>query len=119
MTRSALDDLMALLPIEGPPAKEGRVAAYLRERLVEIGVPAAQIVHDRANAQSEYGGEVGNLIARIEGRWGGPRLMFSTHMDTVPNAVGCRPRLDRERNRIVGAYTALDLVRRRLGDISG
>ena len=27
--------------------------------------------------------------------------MFSANMDTVPNAVGCRPRLDKERNRIV------------------
>jgi len=101
MIDQALDDLMALLRIEGPPAKEGQVAAYIRQRLRDLGVVATNIVHDNAQSQSEYGGEVGNLIARIEGRWDGPRLMFSAHMDTVPNAVGCLPRLEREHNRIV------------------
>jgi tripeptide aminopeptidase len=101
MINQPLDDLMALLVIDGPPAKEAQVAAYIRKGLIESGVPAPQIVHDNAQAQSEYGGETGNLIARIDGRWHGPRLMFSTHMDTVPNAVGCRPRLELERNRII------------------
>ena len=101
MFDEALNDLMALLPIEGPPAKEGRVATYIRNRLLDIGVSAAQIVYDNANTQSEYGGETGNLIARIDGHRAGARLMFSTHMDTVPNAVGCLPRLEQERNRIV------------------
>ncbi len=97
----ALDDLLALLPIAGPPAQEGQVAAFIRQRLVEMGIPAANIVHDNAQAQSEYGGEVGNLIVRLDGTRAGPRLMFSTHMDTVPNAVGCQPQLEREQNRLV------------------
>ncbi len=101
MIDQALNDLMALLPLEAPPAQEGQVATYIRQRLLDNGVPAAQIVHDSAHTQSEYGGEIGNLIARIEGRRPGPRLMFSTHMDTVPNAVGCLPRLERNQNRIV------------------
>ena len=101
MVEQAIENLMALLKIDGPPAGEGEVAAFLREALIDIGVPAGDIVHDRAEEQSEYGGEVGNLIARIEGRREGPPVMFSTHMDTVPDAVGCRPRLDREKNRVV------------------
>lgn len=101
MNEQALDDLLTLLPIEGPPAHEAQVAAAIRRRLLDCGIPAAQIVHDAAHTQSEYGGEVGNLIARIDGHWPGPRLMFSTHMDTVPNAVGCLPRLERDRHRIV------------------
>ena len=110
MIAQPLDDLMALLPIEAPPAKEGKVATYLRQRLLEMGVAAAQIVHDHAHAQSEYGGEVGNLIVRLDGRGGEPRLMFSTHMDTVPNAVGCQPRLELAQKRIVN-----DAVGRALG----
>ncbi len=101
MSNRALDDLLKLLPIAGPPAKEGQVAAQIREMLIAIGIPAAQVAHDKANEQSKYGGEVGNLIVQMDGRKAGPRLMFSTHMDTVPNAVGCQPRLALEQKRIV------------------
>lgn len=97
----SLNDLLALLPIPGPPAQEGKVAAWLRARLAKMGVAEGEMVHDRAQAQSEYGGEVGNLIVHLPGHWPGPRLMFSTHMDTVPIAVGCRPRLDTAMGRIV------------------
>lgn len=101
MSNQTIQDLLTLLPIQGPPAQEGAVAAYLRERLIGLGIPASQIKQDQAQDQSEYGGDVGNLIVQIEGRSGEPRLMFSTHMDTVPNAVGCQPRLDLENGRIV------------------
>jgi len=66
-----------------------------------MGVPAECITADRAQEQSEYGGEVGNLIVRLEGRGSGERRMFSTHLDTVPGAVGSRPRL--EGDKIVNA----------------
>jgi tripeptide aminopeptidase len=101
MNKTALADLLALLPIPGPPAREGEVAAFLRQQLLDLGVPAAQIQQDEAQAQSEYGGEVGNLIVHLAGNRPGPRLMFSTHMDTVPDAVGCQPRLVAEQQRIV------------------
>ena len=101
MIETAIDDLMALLPIEGAPSKEAAVAAEIRERLIAAGVPAESIVHDNAQDQSEYGGEVGNLIVHLDGHRQGPRVMFSTHMDTVPDAVGCKPRLERESARIV------------------
>ena len=101
MSNETLDDLLALLLIEGPPGKEAAVVEWIRTRLVEMGVAPGQMAHDRAQEQSEYGGEVGNLIVHLPGRRAAPRLMFSTHMDTVPNAVGCRPRLLREKGRIV------------------
>ena len=101
MIDQAIDDLMALLPIEGPPGKEAAVAGELRERLIAIGVSPGDILHDNAQAQSEYGGEIGNLIVRFEGTLPGPRVMFSGHMDTVPDAVGCKPRLDRPAGRII------------------
>jgi tripeptide aminopeptidase len=101
MTNPTRDDLLSLLPIAGPPAHEGAVAAFLRAKLLEMGITADQMGHDNAQQQSEYGGDVGNLIVRLDGQRAGPRLMFSTHMDTVPNAVGCRPRLDEANQRIV------------------
>ncbi|SRR6056297_86853 len=101
MIERAIDDLMALLPIAGPPGGERAVADYLAGQLAAAGVPRSTIAHDSAQDQSEYGGEVGNLIVRFEGRRPGPRRMFSTHMDTVPDAVGCKPRLERQAGRIV------------------
>lgn len=100
MIETAIHDLLALLPIPGPPAHEKRVADFLYQTLVTIGIPDEQIVYDRAHDQSEYGGNVGNLIVKIEGQVAGPPLMFSTHMDTVPDCVGCQPHLDRKGNRI-------------------
>lgn len=109
MIESAISDLLALLPIPGPPSKEKEVAEYLHKALVEIGIPDSQIAYDRAQDQSEYGGNVGNMIVTVEGQLAVPTLMFSTHMDTVPDCVGCQPYLDREANRIINqaAGTAL------------
>ena len=101
MIERAIEDLMALLAIDGAPGKETAVATFLRERLLEMGVPEGKIRHDNAHAQSEYGGEVGNLIVQMDGSRPEPRLLFSAHMDTVPDAVGCQPRHDREISRIV------------------
>ena len=101
MIESAINDLLTLLPIPGPPTQEREVAEFLHQTLVAMGIPDEQISYDRAQDQSEYGGNVGNMIVKIDGQLAGPTLMFSTHMDTVPDCVGCQPRLDRERNRIV------------------
>ncbi len=101
MTEQTLDDLLALLPIEGPPGGEAQVAAWIRARLEGMGVATTQMVHDRAQKQSEYGGDTGNLIVRLPSHRPGPHLLFTTHMDTVPNAVGCQPHLLREEGRIV------------------
>ena len=97
----AIKDLMALLPIPGPPAKEKPVADYLHQTFVNMGIPDSHIQYDRAQDQSEYGGDVGNMIVSIEGKIEGPSLLFSTHIDTVPDCVGCQPRIDLENNRIV------------------
>ncbi len=101
MIESAINDLLALLPIPGPPGEEKQVANYLHQILVDMGILDDQIAYDHAQDQSEYGGNVGNMIVKIEGQLVGPTLMFSTHMDTVPDCVGCKPRLDQERYRII------------------
>ena len=109
MIESAIHDLLALLPIPGPPAQEKEVADYLHQAFVTMGIPEAQIAYDRAQDQSEYGGNVGNLIVKIAGHLAAPTLMFSTHMDTVPDCVGCQPRWDQANRRIINeaAGTAL------------
>lgn len=95
----AIDDLLGLLAIAGPPGKEAGVAEHLRRVLGDIGIAPGDISQDDAHTQSEYGGECGNLIVRLDGHGRGPRRFFSAHMDTVPGVVGARPRLDG--NRIV------------------
>ncbi len=94
-----LDNFIELTAIEGPPGKEATIAEAVRGKLIDVGVPAEAITFDDANARSEIGGEIGNMIVRLEGSRGGPRRMLATHMDTVPPAVGCNPTI--EGNRVV------------------
>src|SRR5262249_18784460 len=101
MPDTPVNDLLALLAIPGPPGGESRVADHLRAVLVELGVPAACIASDDAQRQSEYGGDTGNLIVRLDGHGRGPRRLFSAHMDTVPLVLGAQPRLDSANQRIV------------------
>jgi tripeptide aminopeptidase len=100
MSHPAVEDLLALLAIPAAPADEQRVAEHLQRELEQIGVPRAAMATDAANAQSEYGGNTGNLIVRLDGHGRGPRRLFSAHMDTVPLAVGAIPRLDTDGARI-------------------
>jgi tripeptide aminopeptidase len=93
----AVRTLLELLEIPGPPGAEAPVAAYLQNALREMGVDDSRMSVDTANEQSEYGGNTGNLIVRFDGAQGGERILFTTHMDTVPDAVGAKPRVDGDR----------------------
>jgi tripeptide aminopeptidase len=101
MSDRAINDLLALLTIPGPPADERQVAEHLQGVLEEIGVPSRCITTDAAHTRSEYGGSTGNLIVQLDGHGRGPRRLFSAHMDTVPLAVGAVPRLDADGARII------------------
>lgn len=90
-------NLLELLPVPGEPGKERAVAELVRGKLRALGVPEDSMVFDTANRRSEIGGEVGNLVVRLDGRRGGARRLMSTHLDTVPGAVGSRPRLALDR----------------------
>jgi len=96
MAETALTDLLELLTISGPPSEEATVAAHLCEKLRALGIPDEHMVFDRAQNQSEYGGNTGNLIVHLNGHGRGERWMFSTHMDTVPGAVGTQPAIEGE-----------------------
>lgn len=101
MNQQSHNDLMSLLLIPGPPGEERPVAEHLRQVLTGLGIPADDISTDEAQQQSEYGGNSGNLIVRLDGHGRGPRRLFSAHMDSVPGAVGAVPRLDANNRRIV------------------
>ena len=92
-----LKNVMELMAVPGEPGKEADVARLVRQKLIALGVPAGNIVSDQAHRRSEIGGQVGNLIVRFPGRGEGPCRMLATHLDTVPGAVGCKPRLQGDR----------------------
>lgn len=99
----AEDLLMRFLEIDGVTGEEGAIAAAVTEALKAAGVPASAIRHDSAHKRIPLPTETGNLIVDLPGTRPGPRLLFSTHLDTVPLCRGARPR--REGDHIVSDGT--------------
>jgi tripeptide aminopeptidase len=91
--------LMRFLAVEGVTGHEAAIAAEVSAALVEAGVPQSAIKYDEAHKRIPLPTETGNLIATLPGTRPGPRLLFSTHLDTVPLCAGAKPR--REGDRIV------------------
>lgn len=101
--KSAEDHLMKFLSVEGVTGKEAAIAAAVSDELKKVGVPASAIRFDNANKRIPLPTETGNLWVDLPGTRPGPRLLFSTHLDTVPLCAGAKPR--KEGGRIVGDGT--------------
>jgi tripeptide aminopeptidase len=99
----AEDHLMRFLSVEGVTGQEAQIAAAVSEALQKAGVPASAIRFDEVNKRIPVPTETGNLIVDLPGTRPGPRLLFSTHLDTVPLCAGAKPR--REGDRIVSDGT--------------
>src|SRR6188768_3488174 len=82
---------MDLMRIPGKSCEEGKVAAFIVDKLRKAGVSADCIAYDDANRRSPAGGEIGNLIVKLPGTARGPRRLLMAHLDTVPICVGCDP----------------------------
>ena len=95
--------LMRYLAIEGVTGQEKAIAEAIRDDLIALGVPADAIRFDGVAAKIPLPTQTGNLIVDLPGTKPGPRLLFSTHLDTVPLCAGAKPR--REGDRIVGDGT--------------
>src|SRR5262245_5746926 len=102
-TDSAENFLMRFLSLDGVSGQESAIAAAITDELKKLGVPASAIRFDTANKRIPPGmpTQTGNLFADLPGTREGPRLVFSTHMDTVPLCAGAKPK--RENGRIVNA----------------
>ena len=96
---AAADRLMRFLAVDGVTGQEAAIAAAIVDALKEAGVPASAIRFDDAHKRIPLPTETGNLIVDLPGTRPGPRLLFSTHLDTVPLCAGAKPR--REGDRIV------------------
>jgi tripeptide aminopeptidase len=95
-TQAATDRLIRFLSVEGVTGKEAAIGRELTAALQESGVPANAIRLDDANTRIPVPTETGNLIVDLPGRGAmhnQPRIMFMTHMDTVPLCAGARPKL--------------------------
>ncbi len=82
--------LIELIKIDSLSRKEYHVAMRLKREMEELGAIVA--IDD---AGEKVGGNVGNLIARIDGNMPGARpLLLSAHMDTVVPGEGIVPIFD-------------------------
>lgn len=95
--------LMRLLAVEGVTGHEAAIGAAVADELKQVGVPAAAIRFDDVHKRIPLPTETGNLLVELPGTRPGPRLLFSTHLDTVPLCAGAKPR--REGDRIVSDGT--------------
>ncbi|MBB3316743.1 tripeptide aminopeptidase [Rhizobium sp. BK181] len=100
---AAEDHLMRFLSVEGVTGYEKNIGFAVCDALKKIGVPESAIRFDDANKRIPLPTETGNLIVDIPGTRPGPRLLFSTHLDTVPLCAGAKPK--REGDRIVSDGT--------------
>ena len=57
--------VLELLAIPGKSGEEGRVAAFVAQRLRAAGVPDEQIVFDDAHERTPLRGDTGNLIVKL------------------------------------------------------
>ncbi|QEG35428.1 M20/M25/M40 family metallo-hydrolase [Bythopirellula goksoeyrii] len=101
--KAAEEHLMRFLSVEGVTGEEAAIAEAVSEELKKIGVPASAIRYDSVNERIPLPTQTGNLWVDLPGTRKGPRLLFSTHLDTVPLCAGAKPK--REGDRIVSDGT--------------
>jgi tripeptide aminopeptidase len=89
---SAEARLMKYLAIEGVSGQEKAIGEAIAADLKALGVPASAIKFDSAHKRIALPTETGNLIVTLPGTRKGPRLMFATHLDTVPLCKGAKPK---------------------------
>src|SRR5262249_61005694 len=88
----AIKRLLRFLAVEGTTGHEKAIGAEVASALVEAGVPRRAIRLDDANERIPLPTETGNLIVTLPGTLPDrPRLLFMTHLDTVPLCAGAKP----------------------------
>src|SRR6476660_1616385 len=95
--KAAEDHLMKFLSVEGITGQEAAIAAAVSDELRKVGVPASAIRFDDANKRIPLPTQTGNLYVDLPGTRSGQRLLFATHLDTVPLCAGAKPRIDGRR----------------------
>jgi tripeptide aminopeptidase len=108
-TEAAVGRLLRFLAVSGVTGREAMIGKELVAGLREGGVPARSIRFDDAHSRIPLPTETGNLIVDLPGQGAGAtadRVLFMTHMDTVPLCAGAKPK--RQGRKIINtAKTAL------------
>jgi len=88
-SKRMIAEFMELARIESPSRREGAIARVVIAKLRALGLRVRQ---DRAH--HSFGGETGNIIARLPGsRRNLPPLLLNAHLDTVAQATPVTPRI--------------------------
>jgi tripeptide aminopeptidase len=101
--KTAEDHLMRFLAVEGLPGQEKAIGEAVIAELKQVGVPASAIRFDNVHKRIPVPTQTGNLFVDLPGTRKGPRLLFITHLDTVPLCAGAKAK--REGDRIVSDGT--------------
>ena len=81
-----VDNFCKLVRIDSSTGMEKLIAEELKRQLADLG---AAVRED--DAGTTFGGNCGNLIAKIPGTKPGPTLLLSAHMDRVEPGQGINP----------------------------
>lgn len=104
--RSAEARLLRYLAIPGVSGEEKAIGAAIVADLKKLGVPARAIRFDDAHRRIPLPTQTGNLFVTLPGTRKGKRLLFATHLDTVPLCRGAKP-AKKGRRIVSAARTAL------------
>ena len=95
-TSAAVERLMRFLSVNGITGQEAKIAKQIQATLKESGIAPKMMRYDDANTRIPLPTQTGNLIVQLPGNGSlktAPRLLFMTHMDTVPLCAGAQPLL--------------------------
>ena len=92
--KAAEDHLMRFLAIDGVMGLGGSHRCRSCRCIEENRVSASAIRFDDANKRIPVPTQTGNLYVDLPGTRSGERLLFSTHLDTVPLCAGAKPRIE-------------------------
>lgn len=106
---AATDRLMRFLKVPGITGEELLIGKDIVAALKQVGVPSRSIRCDDAHTRIELPTQTGNLLVDLPGRGAlkdAERVLFMTHMDTVPLCAGAKPKVQ-GRKIVNTAKTAL------------
>lgn len=89
--KAAEEHLMRFLKVEGLSGQEKAIGEAVIDELKKVGVPASAIRFDKVHERIPLPTQTGNLYVDFPGTRPGPRLIFSTHLDTVQMCAGAKP----------------------------
>jgi tripeptide aminopeptidase len=87
-----LEEFMELVQIDSETGHEQEISKVLKQKFTALGL---RVEEDDSASRTKHGS--GNLICTLEATAGGagmPKLLFTSHMDTVVPGKNIKPRLD-------------------------